>query len=177
MLVTTFLAVLILALAIGNAFLSLTDPKRLQQKMLKESNSFPQGSEGLDAQDSFNGEIPEMQGSQSFQKPAKKRQSQDISFELAAERERIAHLNKRISRLEQLLLKINNPKFVAQKINGTNLGQKLSDLEQFKQNTKLEIAALRQRLDKIQPVKNKRKPRIPNIGDRKLREIVFRASR
>lgn len=177
MLVTTFLAVLILALAIGNAFLSLTDPKRLQQKMLGESNSFSSGSESLDAQNSLNRTIQEIQGHQSFQKPAKKGQSQGISFELAAERERITYLNKRISRLEQLLLTINNSKFVAQKINGTNLGQKLSDLEQFKQNTKLEIAALRQRLDKIQPAKRERKPRIPNISDKKLREIVFRASR
>jgi len=193
---TVFLGILVLALAIGNAFLSLTDPRKLQRKVFEknkrliegglpgnpvqegfESDSVQEGFESDSAQ-SFEGDS--VQGSvqlafgeakpANFGKPAEAN-----SFELHAEKERVLHLSKRISRMENLLLKLDNSKFVAQKINGTNLGQKLSDFEEFKQNTGLEIAALKQRLDKIQPVKGK-KNNVTNISDEKLRRLVFRTS-
>ncbi len=149
MLETLFLAVLIIALAMGNAFLSLTSPKRLA-KMAQGKN----------------------QASQEMVCPSEP----ELSFEDRAEKERIEYLGRRIERLEQLLLKLDKSDFVAQKINTTNFSQKLEELEEFKQNTRLEIAALKQRLDKIQPESKKRPKPAPNLSDEKLREIVFRAS-
>lgn len=157
MIATVFLAVLVLGLALGNVFLALTSPERAARQLSKEN-----GKLGLAVQES-DAESNEMQESQ-------------LSFEQAADKERIRMLNKRIERLEQLLLKINNSKFIARKLNGTGLYQKLSNFDQFKQDTKLEIAALRQRLDRIQPQKKKPKPDLPKISDEKLRDLVFRAT-
>jgi hypothetical protein len=151
MIETLFLVVLIVALAMGNAFLSLTSPKRLA-KMSNGTNQRTQNQPLLPADES------------------------GLSFEERAERERVNYLSRRIERLEQLLLKLNKSDFLAQKINSTNLSQKLEELEEFKQNTRLEIAALKQRLDKISPEPEKKQNNVPEISDEKLREIVFRAS-
>lgn len=162
MLVTVFLSVMIVALALGNAFLSLAGPKRLflAKSGLREEE-LPEGSERV-----FSGEALKPALAGPVQVPARG----------SSDSERIAFLGKRIERLEQLLLKIDNSKFVAQKINATNLFQKLKELEQFKQDTRLEIAALKQRLDRVQPVKAKQKKNFPEISDEKLRRIVFRST-
>lgn len=173
---TVFLSVLILALAFGNAFLSLVNPKRLSLLAAKDMNSGAMEASpenGLGPEKSLSIENGAVQGNLplSFSKSS----GRGLSFEERANRERMLYLNKRIERLEQLLLKINDSKFVAQKINGSSLFKKLKELEAFKQDTKLEISALKQRLDKIQPQKNIKKPG-PKISDEKLRELVFRAS-
>lgn len=189
MITTVFLSVLILALALGNIFLSLTSPKRLQRE---ESQADEGEFETASVQDSFidtsqkvddvesqevdDGESQEVEGVKEAE-PGEIGKSRKASFEENAGMEKMDYLNKRVERLEQLLLKINNSKFVAQKINGTNLGQKLADLNEFKQNTRLEIAALKQRLDKVAPQEKKPKEKIPDISDEKLREIIFRANR
>ena len=206
MLVTVFLSVLILALAMGNIFLSLTGTKRLE-KVGQEGNGqlvFDNGFVQSDVQDSFSEALPDADNgnSISFDKAenggagnslsfgqAKGKSSapsfqqadsgagKGPSFEQAAAGEKMAYLNKRLERLEQLLLKIDNSKFLAQKLNSTSLSKKLSGLDEFKQNTRLEIAALKQRLDKVQPVKKAKKPKVQDISDKKLRELVFRSSR
>ena len=183
---TVFLSVLILALALGNGFLSLVDPKRLRLlsakgRILGEMPAIPENGFGL--QNGFgspNGLGPQKSlgienGAVQGKLPVSFGSSRGLSFEERANRERMLYLNKRIERLEQLLLKINDSKFVAQKINGSNLFKKLKELEGFKQDTKLEIAALNQRLDKVQPRKKLKKPG-PGISDEKLRDLVFRAS-
>ena len=185
MLETVFLSVLIVALALGNVFLSLTDPKRLLAARTRQNPGNGPGFEngpGLEnglAQSNILDEFREAgessQAAESRGSFGQVGEGRD-SFEQAADRERVRHLNKRIERLEQLLLKINNSKFVAQKINGTNLYSKLRDLNQFKQDTGLEIAAMRQRLDKIQPLEKASKPKLSEISDKKLRDLVFRAS-
>jgi len=162
MVATTFLTVLILALALGNVFLSVASPQRLQ-KLAKESPK--RQKQGLDSSQTS------LQNSLSQES-----ESQAMSFEEQAEKEKIGYLYKRIDRLEQLLLKLDSSKFVAQKINGTNLGQRLQEFDEFKQNTKLEIAALKQRFDKMQPVKKSNEKKASEISDEKLRDLVFRAS-
>ena len=174
MLETVFLAVLVLALLLGNAFLSITGPKR--PKLVPEEEMLRQ-----DALASQAVALPLVSGQRAIERlvvaqPAE----QNVpafetrpSFEEDAERERIEYLTRRIARLEQLLLKINNPRFVAEKVNLEGFYHKLKDMDSFKQNTRLEIAALKQRLDKIQPVESK--PKL-EISDEKLRDLVFRAS-
>ncbi len=152
---TLFLAVLIVALFLGNVFLSLTDPKRLKRAA---------------------GAEPALE--QSFElRPEEMALAEPVSFEGNAAKEKMDYLNKRVDRLEQLLLKIDNSKFIAQKLNATNLYQKLNGLDEFKQNTRLEIAALKQRIDKVQPAPKAKKVKVPEISDENLKEIVFRASR
>lgn len=163
MLETIFLAVLVLALLLGNAFLSVI--------ARKDSGRMPEPE--MPVQDGFEDRALEQPPvlEQSF--PAFKTRP---SFEEDAQSERIEYLNRRIARLEQLLLKINGSKPIAEKINGSTLSQKLSDLNEFRQSTRLEIAALKQRLDKVQPVESRPKSNVPEISDEKLRDLVFRAS-
>ena len=179
MLETVFLGVLVLALLLGNAFLSITSPKRARRMPEGEmpeldalaGRAFPQ--QAVSGQSAFESHAlaqpPVLE--QSF--PAFETKS---SFEEDVESERIDYLNRRMARLEQLLLKINGSKPLAEKINGSTLSQKLGDLDEFRQNTRLEIAALKQRLDKVQPVERKAKGNVPEISDEKLRDLVFRAS-
>ena len=205
MIATIFLSVLILALFLGNAFLSLTDPKRLRVAAKKrEINGIAKtncteainGSETiLENQQYAKEEVQEtVQQKYNFQKTdeikddkirtlvAKSKYERNntlaksIPLEESSQIERVDYLNRRIARLEQLLLKINGNGSITQKISTTELTQKLNSLGEFKQNTKLEIAALKQRLDKIQPVEKKKTENIPELRDEKLRDLVFRAS-
>lgn len=176
---TIFLTVLVIALALGNVFLSLLNPKRLER--LSKAGEMQDGDSGLgqaSVQDSFSesrisNEFPI--GSQSTDRSKMLDDSTEKQdFDSNANRERIRYLGKRIDRLEQLLLKLNKSDFVAKKINSTNLGHKLSDIDKFKQKTRLEIAALKQRLDKVQPAARRSKELIPDISDKRLHELVFR---
>ena len=178
MLETTFLAVLILALAFGNVFLSLTDPKRLE-KMAKKAREQRMAQEAVEQ--GFNPEQAVFEPGSAAGQPADNYSYKKPTAPIALPgqslgSEKAAYLAKRIERLEQLLLKINNSKFLAQKLDATNLSTRLRDFDEFKQNTKLEIAALRQRLDKVQPQKSKPKQKIPDISDEKLHDLVFRVS-
>ena len=160
MLETVFLGVLVLALLLGNAFLSITSPKRARRMPEGEmpeldalaGRAFPQ--QAVSGQSAFESHAlaqpPVLE--QSF--PAFETKS---SFEEDVESERIDYLNRRMARLEQLLLKINGSKPIAEKINGSTLSQK-------------------QRLDKVHPVERKAKGNVPEISDEKLRDLVFRAS-
>jgi len=199
MILTTFLAVLVLALAFGNIFLSLTSPKRLERMVEmarekagieasgqcqgEETDAAGQAGHSLNKEDASFEPQPARENGFSPETPCPEEilpvpgpSLEDSSFEDQAERERVSCLGKRIERLERLLLKINNSAFIAQKLDGTNLAQRLKDLDLFKQNTRLEIAALRQRLDEIQPPKPREKQNIPDISDEKLHDLVFRVS-
>ncbi len=154
MLITVFLSVLVLALALGNLFLSITEPKGLQSRAKQENNS-------------------SLQIQQETALPAT-----GDDFQRMADRERVRMLNKRIDRLENLLLRINNARFVAKKLNGTNLIQKLNGFEEFKQNTRLEIAALKQQLASMQKNKPKAtRKAVPETDDEKLHKLVYHSAR
>lgn len=182
MLETVFLAVLVLALLLGNAFLSIISPKRA----VPVARLVPEGSnpgQGALAGQTVLRPVFSGQGAseQAVEQSPVSRQNlplagQEPSFEDSVKNERIEYLGRRIARLEQLLLKLNGSKPIAAKIKVSRLSQKLDDLDDFRQNTKLEIEALKQRLDSLQPVQSKAKDSFPEISDEKLREIVFRAS-
>jgi len=205
MIATIFLSVLILALFLGNAFLSLTDPKRLKiATKQREIN----GTDTTNNTETINGSETVLESGQYAQEEVQETVQQKYDFqemgkikdtgsrtlvakskydgnntlvksiplEESSQVERVDYLNRRIVRLEQLSLKLNGNGSIAQKINTTEFTQKLNSLGEFKQNTKLEIAALKQRLDKIQPVEKKKTQNIPEISDKKLRDLVFRAS-
>jgi hypothetical protein len=162
MVVTTFLSVLILALFLGNVFLSLASPKRLRKQ-------FQAGLEGLP---------PEQLEARLVQEPSRAVVAagpKQVSFEQRLGLEKFAHLNKRMDRLEQILLKLGSSKVLAKKLDATTLSRKMDDYGKFKETTRLEIAALKQRLDKVQPAPKKSKKNI-GISDEKLRDLVFRAS-
>ncbi len=203
MIATIFLSVLILALFMGNAFLSLTDPKRL--KAMAKQQEINGVETGLESRQYVQEELPIVQETM---RPVQEAVQQKYDFsetgeitgtgqralvvrskyagslpvvkpmplEEATQIERVEYLNKRITRLEQLLLKLNENGSISQKINTADFNQKLNSLSEFKQNTRLEMAALKQRLDKIKPVEKKSKPNISEISDKKLRDLVFRAS-
>ena len=150
MVVTVFLAVLIIALALGNILLSFLKPD--------------------------NGEGQPGAAQPGKTHPNKSLISSDSRFELAAEKERSQMLKKRIDRLEAILLKINGSNFLGKKIDGTVLGQKLQNLSEFKDTTKLEIAALKQDLARVKLQAGiKEKPKKPDypISDKKLHSLVF----
>ncbi|MBN2067909.1 MAG: hypothetical protein JW744_05565 [Candidatus Diapherotrites archaeon] len=153
MLVTVFLGVMVLALFLGNVFLSITSPKRQQplqdvrfsqEPMPKEANGFKNPDKGL----------------------------QEI-----AERERLRMLNKRIDRLESLLLKIGSASPVAGSLESAGLPKKLKSLEEFQQNTKLEIAALKQQLREIIPEKPKQANFEPSVDDERVHNLVYHAGK
>ena len=157
MIVTVFLSVLILALAMGNAFLSVTSPSKIVPKAKQDT-----GKQGFVAA----GKLRKGQGSP--------------GFESEADAERMRMLHKRIDRLESLLLRINNTNFVAQKLNGTNLVQKLNGFEEFKQNTKLEIEALKQQLSAVKKdsgIKAKPREEIPDVPESQLHDLIFHSAK
>lgn len=176
---TVFLSVLVVALALGNVFLSLLGPKRLRVLAGKKGEQeAEQGFGQSSVQDSFS-EAAYLNGPSEVKAFAVRGQVSNglkckNSFDSEADKERIRHLGRRIDRLEQLLLKINSGDFLAQKVNATNFGQKLSDLEEFKQKTRLEIASLKQRLDDVKPVSEKKRQELPKLSDQRLHELVFR---
>jgi len=165
---TLFLVVLIVGLVLGNVFLSLTSPRRIQRALMAEN-----GLQELSSESDFVPYNAPSSTSAEFDQPP---MIAPPSLEQQVVKDRFVHLNKRMDRMEQLLLKINESKFLAQKLNGTNLVQKLNKVDKFQQTTKLEIAALNQRLDKILPEKKRVKKPGPGISDEKLREIVFRSA-
>ncbi len=168
MVVTTFLGVLILAFFLGNVFLSITSPKRLQKQFQGELDEVTQeemeagfvqaSSQPVGAAVASAGTVPNQ-----------------ASFEQRLGFEKRALLNKRVDRLEQILLKLSSSNVLAQKLDATTFSKKMDGYSKFKETTRLEIAALKQRLDKVQPVSKKAKKNI-EISDKKLRDLVFRAS-
>ena len=176
---TVFLSVLVVALALGNVFLSLLDPRRLRVLSAKNRVQKPGQSLGQSSvQDSFSEAtyLNSPSGGTGFavRGEVSNGSKGKSSFDSEADKERIRYLGRRIDRLEQLLLKINSNDFLAQKVNATNFGQKLSDLEEFKQKTRLEIASLKQRLDDVKPVSEKKMQETPKLSDQRLHELVFR---
>ena len=136
---TLFLTVLVIALGLGNVFLSLTDPKRIEKLITANKEDQNPVSElgQTTVQDSFSEADNNLEnGGFAVRGKVLNGSHKYNSLDSEADKERIIYLGKRIDRLEQLLLKLNKSDFVAQKINSTNFGQKLSDLDAFKQKTK-----------------------------------------
>lgn len=146
MILTVFLAILVLALVLGNAFLTIASPSRLA------------GTANLRPSPAERKEAPDGEGSDS---------------------DRIKVLHKRIERLEGLLLRLNNKEFVAKKFNGTNICQKINDLEEFRQNARLEIAALKQQVASNGNghfARERGKKEIARIEPERLHKIVYRSA-
>ncbi|MCX6799260.1 MAG: hypothetical protein NTW59_04160 [Candidatus Diapherotrites archaeon] len=147
MIVTVFLCVLVLALIFGNVFLSLTSPERVARANMKTREKSGGGNA-----------------------------LKEIACEIEGE-DRVKMLSGRIERLENIILRLNNKQFVAKKINGTSLYQKINDLETFKQDAKLEIAALKQQLAAIMPPEARRaKKETVEIEPEQLHRFVFRSA-
>ena len=149
--VTVFLVVLIVALIFGNVFLSLLKP------------SIPP----IPAD--FHPEIGENENN--FETKERSKDFEDIS-----RNEKLNYLNKRMNRLENLLLRVNNTQFLGKKLNGTKLFQKVNDLDEFRQNAKLEIAALKQEFAKIkksngEPEKEKKQEE--DIDEEKIHRLIY----
>jgi len=171
MVVTTFLGVLILALFLGNVFLSVASPKRLQKQFRGELDGVAQDE--LEA--GFLQGQSQAVGAAALTVASAGTVANQASFEQRLGSEKMALLNKRLDRLEQILLKLSSSEVLAQKLDATTLSKKMDDYSKFKETTRLEIAALKQRLDKVQPVPKKDKKAV-EISDKKLRDLVFRAS-
>ena len=154
---TIFLVVLIGALVLGNILLALIKPGSEQRADKAEPIEQPKL---VESQEKLPGVF-----------------KSNPSFAQDTGQERANQLNKRIDRLESLLLKINGSKFLGKKLNGTVIGQKLSGYNEFKGNTKIEIAALKQDIARVKKeigIKEKKNPGEDyQINDKKLHELVF----
>ena len=181
MLVTIFLGILIVALVLGNIFLSIAKPKKIEEALLREIGG-KENSMALLQQMQNNKNIA---ASNQLLQQGKIRpafvSAEQPDFQQMAEMERTRMLNKRVDRLESLLLKMNGAKFVSYKLNGTNLAQKLSGLEEFKQNTSLEIAALKQQLAALKgnelSEENEEETELSQADSERAHAIVYRGSK
>ncbi len=181
MLVTIFLGILIVALILGNIFLSIAKPKKIEEALLREIGR-KENSRALLQQMQNNKNIA---ASNQLLQQGKIRpafvSAEQPDFQQMAEMERTRMLNKRVDRLESLLLKINGAKFVSYKLNRTNLAQKLSGLEEFKQNTELQIAALKQQLAALKgnhlPEENEEETELSQADSERAHAIVYHRSK
>jgi len=152
MVVTVFLGVLIAALIFGNILLSLLKPGSKKGQGMPSANALANSP------------------SHSF--------GRDSVLLKASERERQNMLNKRIDRLEKLILTINGPEFVEKKVDSTVMGKKFSDLNDFRRRARVEIAALKDEMKAVKKklgVKEKKNPgKEYQISDKKLHDLVFR---
>lgn len=142
MIVTAFLAVLTLALLIGNAFLFFI-PKKPKNHAPGTARTYQ----------------PQIIPAQETRDTGTTSQAvKTLVFE-----ERINLLNKRIARLEETSLQQKNP----------------SDFREFKNNTRIEIEALKQRLSSLRKELNlepddlKKKP-YEEISNEKIQALVYR---
>ena len=181
MLVTIFLGILIAALILGNIFLSIAKPKKIEEALLREIGS-KENSRALLQQMQNNKNIA---ASNHLLQQGKIRpafvSAEQPDFRQMAEMERARMLNKRVDRLENLLLKMNGAKFVSYKLNGANLEQKLSGLEEFRQNTSLEIAALKQQLAALKgnelPEENEEEIELSAADEKRAHAIVYHGNK
>ncbi len=151
--ITVFLLILITALLLGNALLSMLKPRAEPDKRQSVKSEMR----------------ARIAASASKHFPAQGR----------AKQENVDELNKRIERVENLLLKVNGSQFLGKKLNGTVLGRKLNDFVQFKNNTKIEIEALKEDLANTKKdlgVKEKEPKENYKISDEALHNLVFRGS-
>lgn len=117
-----FLVVLIIALAIGNALLSISNPesesKNPSQPSGISNSSLKSGNYGNAMPSNFNSN-------------------------------QLNGLNRRVDRVENLLLKLGNSDEVAKKVAELKLSQKVNELSEFRQSAKIELEALNEKIDSI----------------------------
>ncbi len=144
-----FLVVLIVALLLGNFLLSLTKPKAS-----KKENGF--SSENADAK------------SNGFSQ----NQNSDANGQFSS-------LYKRVDRIENLLLQLNNSDEVLRKLAELKISQRVSELSDFRQSAKLELASLKERLDSIECKKPERTKALHEFSesdeefDKKIHQILY----
>ena len=136
MIVTVFLAVLIVALLLGNGFLELTKRRP---------------SAGASAEDSMS------RAGNPGHKNTPQPKASDVSRYMAlvhanlkSNNKRMDTLNKRMEGMETILLGGRNAKIKPVKLDNLKTAKKFNDLLEFKHIAEIEITALRQRLDKMQ---------------------------
>jgi predicted nuclease with TOPRIM domain len=180
MLETLFLGVLIIALIIGNLLLFFTNPKNSSNFMPKNSTSL---QEELKQQVLFSSKNNEIQQSipSTVIEEAYLNQSKIRALE---EKIRLAHY--RLNDLEKTIK--NNNNFLIQKLDFSRFEKKLKQFEEFKSNTVIELAALKQIINELKAnSKNSNKQelkkefekankKIDDLEER-IKSIVFRAGK
>lgn len=148
MLVTVFLGVLVLALLIGNAFLAITKPSANNMKPEKPSN--PDFDMPFEMEQNYPLKSPP---GRNYVNPEL---HSDIP-EVKALAQKVLMAHRRLDNLENLVYQSKNNDFAGE---GTIIktSKKLDSLLDFKNNTKIEIEALKERVATIEK-RNNIKPR------------------
>ncbi|MBN1940813.1 MAG: hypothetical protein JW772_01380 [Candidatus Diapherotrites archaeon] len=150
MIVTVFLGVLILALVLGNGLLFFIPKHR-----------------------GFSGQIP-LQGSGISEETAFIDNRNPEISKLVMD-ERISLLNRRLERIEQILLRLNGKEYSG-KVSPA-VARKIVALEDYKRNSHIEIQALKERMDSFDRhlnISSKRSSgKEVDISDERLRDMVF----
>lgn len=117
-----FLVVLIIALAIGNVLLSISnpesEPKNSSQPAGLSNSGLKSGNSGNAMPSNFNSN-------------------------------QLNGLNRRVDRVENLLLKLGNSAEVSRKLAELKLSQKVNELNEFRQSAKIELEALSEKIDSL----------------------------
>ncbi len=149
-----FLVVLIIALLLGNFLLSLSKPRSSKKENTAAAESPAQKPQVFSSGQSFS-------------------PSDSVSL-----------LSRRVDRIENLLLKLNNSAEVSSKLAEMKLSQRVSELYDFRQSAKLELAGLKERLDSIEckkPESSKAVQESPSESDeefeKKIHQILYHSRR
>ena len=181
--ITVFLLVLIFALILGNVFLSIATPAQSSDlqgligkaDMLKLSNADGQNNPTLDYPENLdNLAVPD---TASFSSAgginADDNTSLDLPLDLSSVSMGSEELIRRIDRIERILINFNNPSFFNKKLVDTEFYEKLEGFRDFKNDSRIQIAALKQQLEKIHPAKTKNKNTVSSTEAKRIHELAY----
>lgn len=174
--IIAFLTVLIIALVIGNVLLSLTSPNK--------STAVKSPTENVKSSVSTNSSIYS-NGNGSSNSIGLSNSINSTPLYNSSAFDQLNQLNRRIDRVENLLLKINNSDEVAIRFAELKLTQKVNDLVEYRQNSRIEIEALKEKISAIEETflphsSEKPLPSRENFSEnddekfqRKIHEIIY----
>ena len=150
--VTVFLLILVFALIIGNVFLSITKPIQGDLQVLPEESALL---------------WPNIEEQAKYRKTEAHANTVHSSVQ--------SEVKNRLDRLERILLGLNTTTFVGKKLNATKLYRKLNELSDFRNDAKIQIAALRDELEQLKSgkLKKAKKKGIPKLKDKRLHELAY----
>lgn len=167
-------AVLLLAAANGYVFLKKPEQKRPTiRQMAKTGRLIPRA---VSVQENYSEEIIEDENGDLPAGANEIMQANPALFD-----RRIDIINKRISRLENILLKLENGGTLERELEISTVAKRLDRLDDFRRDMKIEIEALKQHISRIQKngngikIVSESKEKDAELSKR-IHDLVFRAS-
>jgi len=97
--------------------------------------------------------------------------------------EKVNLLNKRIEKIEGLLLRMTTPEFADKKLGALEISKKLEKLLDYRNDSKIEIAALKERVAALEAGKKPNPKKYKKIEedlskyDERIHNLVYRAGK